>query len=437
VGIDVDGEDVGAGAGHRLGHGSTDPAPGTGDDDAAVTQPVPYAPLHPSWEQYWNRLRDSMRVVKMEAVPVAYPEPNDFDATRYLCLVKLTADDGQVGWGESITQFAEANAAVTALIDGLDELVVGADPVHTDVAWRRLKDRAWWYGYGGGLASYAIAAIDIALWDLKGKALGRSVCDLLGGPVHERLPAIASSHAHFESIPEMVEEAQGWLSTGLHGVKVGFGKRGNARLGYEHDRDVEYVRAMRDGLGPDKQLIIDLGIAIRWDVATAVRRVRAFEDYAIGWIEEPLGAWDPEGYATLRAKTETPIGYGEKEWTLEGFERVLATGTCDVVGCDPGRAEGITGFKRVADRVEAYRRQANAHAWSSAIVTAASLAISFSSPSFKVFEVKPLRNPMQHDLVTEPFEHRDGFVHPPVDKPGLGIEVIDEVVDRYRQRPAR
>ena len=347
-----------------------------------------------------------MRVVEMEAIPVAYPEPNDFDATRYLCLVKLTADDGQVGWGESITQFPEANAAVAALIDGLTEFVVGADPVHTEAVWRRLKDRAWWYGYGGGIASYAVAAIDIAMWDLKGKALGRSVCDLLGGPVHERLPAIASSHAHFESIPEMVVEAQGWLEGGLHGVKVGFGKRGDAHLGYEHDRDVEYVRAMREGIGADKQLIIDLGIAIKWDVATAVRRVRAFDSYGIDWIEEPLGAWDPEGYATLRAKTETLIAYGEKEWTLEGFERVLATGTCDVVGCDPGRAEGITGFKKIADRVEAYRRQANAHAWSSAIVTAASLAISFSSPAFKLFEVKPLRNPMQHDLVSDPVRDR-------------------------------
>ena len=190
-----------------------------------------------------------MRIATMEAIPVAYPEPNDFDATRYLCLVKLTADDGTVGWGEAITQFAEANAAVAALIDGLDEYVVGKDPVQSEAIWRGLKDRAWWYGYNGGLASNAIAAIDIAVWDLKGKALGRSVCDLLGGPVHERLPAIASSHAHFESIPEMVEEAQGWLKDGLHGVKVGFGKRGNARLGYEHDRDVEYVRAMREGIG--------------------------------------------------------------------------------------------------------------------------------------------------------------------------------------------
>ena len=318
-----------------------------------------------------------VHIAKMEAIPVAYPEPNDFDATRYLCLVKLTADDGTVGWGESITQFAEANAATAALIDGLDEYVVGKDPVQSTAIWQGLKDRAWWYGYHGGIASYAISAIDIAVWDLKGKALGRSVCDLLGGPMHERLPAIASSHAHFESIPEMVEEAQGWLTDGLHGVKVGFGKRGNARLGYEHDRDVEYVRAMREGIGDDKQLIIDLGIAIKWDVATAVKRVQAFDEYDLTWIEEPLGAWDPEGYATLRAKTKTLIAYGEREWNVDGFERVLATGTCDVIGCDPGRAEGITGFKKVTERCEAYRRQANAHAWSSAIVTAASLAISF------------------------------------------------------------
>jgi len=378
-----------------------------------------------------------MRIAKMEAIPVAYPEPNDFDATRYLCLVKLTADDGTVGWGESITQFPEANGAVAALIDGLDEFVVGKDPVQSEAIWRGLKDRAWWYGYNGGIASYAISAIDIAVWDLKGKALGRSVCDLLGGPVHERLPAIASSHAHFESIPDMVEEAQGWLTDELYGVKVGFGKRGNAHLGYEHDRDVEYVRAMREGLGADKQLIIDLGIAIKWDVATAVKRVQAFDEYDITWIEEPLGAWDPEGYATLRSKTTTLIAYGEREWNVEGFERVLATGTCDVIGCDPGRAEGITGFKRITDRAEAYRRQANAHAWSSAIVTAASLAISFSSSACKVFEVKPLRNPMQHDLVAEPFVTEGGFVYPPTKKPGLGVEVIDSVVDRYRERPAR
>jgi D-galactarolactone cycloisomerase len=371
------------------------------------------------------------KVATVEPIPVSYPEPNDFNALRHLCLVKITTDDGLVGWGEAITQFPEASLATKAIVEGMAERVVGRDPVHTRAIWESLKDKAWWYGYGGGIASNAIAAIDIALWDLRGKVLGRSVVDLLGGPVHERLPAVASSHAHYADIGRMVEEAQGWLAPGLHGVKVGFGKRGDARLGYEHDRDVEYMRRMREGLGPEPLIMIDCGWAVKWDVSAAVRRVQAFDEYDLHWIEEPLGAWDPEGYATLRAKSTALIAYGEKEWTLEGYERVLATGTVDVVGVDPGRAEGITGFKRITERVEAYQRQSNAHAWSSAIVTAASLAISFSTPSAKLFELKPLRNPMQHDLVTRPFGHVEGWMYPPVG-PGLGIEVIDEVVDRYR-----
>src|SRR6516165_4343740 len=371
-----------------------------------------------------------MKIASVEAIPVSYPEPNDFNALRHLCLVKITSDDGQVGWGESIAQFPEANFAAKAIIEGMAPNLIGKDPVQTETLWRQNKQQAWWYGYHGGIAAYAVSAIDIALWDLKGKALGASVLDLLGGPVHERLPAIASCHAHYESIPEMVEEAVGWLSGGLQGIKAGFGKRGNARLGYEHDRDVAYVKAMREAIG-DKTLMIDCGIAVRWDVASAVRRAQAMEAYRLDWIEEPLGAWDPEGYASLRAKTSTRIAYGEKEWTLEGFERVLATGTVDVVGVDPGRAGGLTEFKKVCDRVEAHRRQANAHAWSSAIVTAASLAISFSSPACKLFEFKPLRNPMQHDLVTKPFDHVEGWVYPPTG-PGLGIEVIEEVVQGFR-----
>ena len=220
-----------------------------------------------------------MKIQSIEAIPVSYPEPNDFDALRHLCLCKIVADDGQVGWGEAITQFAEASFATQALIEGLAPNLIGKDPVHVEALWRQNKAQGWWYGYGGGLHSFAVAAIDIALWDLKGKALGASVLDLLGGPVHERLPAIASCHAHYESIPDMVDEAKEWVSTGLQGVKVGFGKRGNARLGYEHDRDVEYVRAMREGLGPDLAIMIDCGIAVRWDVNAAVKRVRAMEEY--------------------------------------------------------------------------------------------------------------------------------------------------------------
>ena len=374
-----------------------------------------------------------MRIVKIEPIPVAYPEPNDFNAERYLCLVKITTDDGIVGWGESITQFKEANGATAALINGLAEFVIGKDPLDNGAIWRGIKERYWWYGYRGGLASYALSAIDIALWDIKGKALNTSLLQLLGGAVHEKLPVIASGHAHDSSIPKMAEQAQEWMSTGMQGMKVGFGKRGNAHLGYEHDRDVAYVKQMRNAIGPDKMLMIDLGYAIKWDVATAVKRVQAFDEYNINWIEEPLGAWDPEGYRTLRDKTKCLIAYGEREWNVDGFDQILATGTCDVFGIDPGRAEGVTGFVKAVARIESHRRQANAHAWSSAIVSAASLAVSFSSLAFKLFEFKPLRNPMQHELVSVPFEQKDGWIYPPSDKPGLGIEINEDVVNRYRQ----
>lgn len=372
-----------------------------------------------------------MKVVRIEAIPVSCPEPNDAGATRHLCLVRATTDEGLVGWGESITQWPEAGLATKAIIEGLADLVVGADPVETDRLWRAMKAHVWWYGYRGGIASNAIAAIDIALWDLKGQALGRSVLDLLGGPAHDRLPAIASCHAFKPNLDVLADDAASWLATGLHGVKVGFGKRGESHLGFEHDRDVAYVRKVRAAIGPAKSIMVDLGIMIRWDVSTAITRTQAFEEYDLAWIEEPLGAWDPEGYKILRQKTTTLIGYGEREWTVDGFEAVLATGTVDVVGIDPGRAEGITGFRAVAGRVEAYKRQANAHAWSSAIVTAASLALSFSQPACKVFEMKPLPNPMQDDLVEDPFRHQEGFMHRP-EGPGLGIKVREDVVDRYR-----
>lgn len=372
-----------------------------------------------------------MTINRIEAIPVKYPEPNDYGATRHLCLVKITDSDGAVGWGESITQWPEASHATVSIIDGMAPLLRGKDAVQTESRWRELKTHAWWYGYRGGIASNAVAAIDIALWDLKGKILGRSLLDLLGGPAHDRLPAIASCHAFKPEIADLCADMASWTESGLHGVKIGFGKRGESRLGTDHARDVEFVRELRAAIGPAKTIMVDLGVSVRWDVATAVRRTRAFEEHDLHWIEEPLGPWDPDGYADLRAKTTTRIGYGEREWTVEGFDAVLQTGTVDVIGIDPGRVEGVTGFKRVAARVEAHRRQANAHAWSSAIVTAASLALSLNSPACGVFEVKPLPNPMQDDLVEEPIRHEEGYMSP-LHGPGLGIDVAEDVVDFYR-----
>jgi D-galactarolactone cycloisomerase len=369
-------------------------------------------------------------IAAIEAIPIGYPEPNDHDRTRYVCLIKATMDDGTVGWGEATTYWPEAARAVQQLVPALEEVIVGKSPIDTEGLWRQLREHTWWYG-NGGIASMALSGIDIALWDAKGKLLDTRVLDLLGGPAKDALPAIASGHAAKADLGELADEAAEWVSTGLHGIKVGFGKRGDAHLGFDHGRDVEYVRRVREAIGPDKQAIVDLGVAVKWDVSTAVARVRSFEEFDLYWIEEPLGHWNPAGYETLRAKTTTRIAYGEREYTTEGVQRVLATRTCDILGFDPGRAEGLTGFKHAVERVEAAGAQANAHAWSTAIVSAASLAITWASPVCRQFEVKPIRDVAQFEMVENPVEHTDGFMPQP-SGPGLGISVDESVVDRLR-----
>lgn len=371
------------------------------------------------------------RIESVEPVPIAYPEPNDAGATRHLCLVKVVTDTGMVGWGEAVTMWPESTAATVELVRGLGELLIGEDPVDNVACWRRLKQHAWWYGHGGGLASFAIAALDIALWDLKGKVLGLPLVQLLGGAVRERLPAVASCHAFKPSIDDLAAEAGSWIEAGYHGVKVGFGKRGEAHLGYDHDRDVAYVEAVRGAMGPGAWLMIDVGVSVQWDLPTAIRRAQAFDRFGLSWLEEPLGAWDPEGYAQLRAATRAEIAYGEREWQLDGYQRLLATGTVDVVGVDPGRAEGVTGFWQIAELVAGRGRTVNAHAWSAPFVTAASLAVSLAAPACRLFECKPLPNPVQDDLVAAPIHAVDGWVYP-LTAPGLGVEVDESVVERYR-----
>jgi L-alanine-DL-glutamate epimerase-like enolase superfamily enzyme len=370
-------------------------------------------------------------IESVEAFPVSYPEPNDHGRHRAVCLVRIRDRDGRVGWGEGTTYWPEAAVACAVLVEALAPRLVDGDPRRNGTLMEDLRAQTWWYGTEGvGIAGFALSAIDVALWDLKGKVLGERVLDLLGGPVKEQLPAIASGHAAHSEIPPMAEEIASWLETGLTGVKIGFGKLGDANLGFEHERDVDFMRAVREAIGPDKRIMIDLGVRNRWSVAEAVRRVRAFEEYGIDWIEEPLGADDPEGYLQLRRATATPIAYGEREWSPRGVGRILDTGTVDVVGLDPGRVGGITGFAAACDLIEVARRQGNAHAWSSAIDAAASLAISWAKPVCRQLEEQPFKGPMQDDLIGGAIVHDGGFMPQPQGA-GLGIEVDEKVVQRF------
>jgi L-alanine-DL-glutamate epimerase-like enolase superfamily enzyme len=373
-----------------------------------------------------------MRVKSVTPFSVAYPEPNDNDNIRYLTFCRIEADDGTTGWGEAITQFSGSTRATERLLEEMAELVVGRDPMENIDIWRTIKAQTWWYAYRGGPASFALSAIDIALWDLKGKLLGQPLVNLLGGAHRDRLPVIASTHAFNASIEYEAERHGRYVrEEGYQGVKVGMGKRGEARLGYEIGRDVEFVRLLRDAIGADAMLMMDRGQSLQWTAAEAIARTNAFEAHGLTWIEEPLEPSDVHGFRFLRRHVKCLVATGEREWDSRGFKEVIESGIVDVVGCDVGRAEGITGALKVIELVERNDLWFNSHAWSSAVNTAASISVSAITPRCLVQELKPDENPMQHELVGEPFRQSGGFIDVPR-KPGLGVEPREEVLRKYR-----
>jgi L-alanine-DL-glutamate epimerase-like enolase superfamily enzyme len=373
----------------------------------------------------------SVTVRSIEPIVLRYPEPNDFNNMRMTVLVRLQTSAGGVGWGEGIAMWPEACKATAAIIaDGFGPLLVGHPVGEIEAAWWKMKRHAWWYGEGG-IAAFAQSAVDMALWDAFGTEIGQSVGTLLGGAVQPKLPANATMHVNKATLEENIAEIAGHISAGFRSVKLGLGKRGLANIGPEPESVLGFITALRAALGSGPGIMVDIGNGIRWDPPTAIRVTKALEPLEIGWIEEPLYPEDIEGYRRLRAATTLTIASGEREWTIEGYKRLLATETVDVFGIDPGRAEGVTGFRAVTKLIEAAHRQVNAHAFSTAITTAASLHLSAATTASRIFEIKPHPSPMQHELVRTPIWHEGGYATPPTG-PGLGIEMDERVVEKYR-----
>ncbi len=371
-----------------------------------------------------------MQIKKITAYPLRYPEPNDSHNLRHVTLVKMETDTGLVGWGECISQWPEAALAVKVLIEqGFAPVLLGRDPTDNHALYRLLKDHCWWYG-DTGMANFAISALDIALWDLKGKALGVPIHKLLGGKLHDRLRACASTHPSKASLDDLAQELAGHVANGYTAVKVGFGKTGQANLGVDPQRDLAYVRAVREAIGDGTDFMVDLGKKTRWDHASGVRMAREFEKANLRWIEDPFPPTNLEAYRHLRQSIQTQVATGEREWTPAGYRRLIDLGVADIYLADPGRVEGITGVKQVIDMTAAAHLYFNAHTWSSAINTAAALHLTASAPNYIVFELKPLPSPLQYELVTQPIQQQGGWVSVP-DGPGLGIEVVEDTVHKY------
>ena len=292
-----------------------------------------------------------------------------------------------------------------------------------------MRAHAFWYGEGG-IASMAIAGIDMALWDIRGKVEGKPLSALLGGLKHQRLPANASAHVNKKGIAACVDEVAGFFEAGFRSTKLGFGKKGESGIGGDPDRDVNFVRELRRGLGDEASIMIDIGNGVRWDVETAIAVANRMAEYRIDWLEEPLYPTDDDGYRRLRAGTKVRLASGEREFTAAGYRRQMEfVDAIDVYGVDPARVEGVTGFLRVDELASRHGKAINAHAWSTAITTAASLHLSLASPNAELFELKPFPVVVQDELVTRKIWHENGWVLP-LEGPGLGIEVREDVVRR-------
>lgn len=371
-----------------------------------------------------------MVLESLEAWTVPYTEPNDHNSTRYVTLCRVRDSDGATGWGEAVTLQEEAARATTVVLRSWAGLLAGT-PATPAAVRAAVHERGWWYGTDGGLSGFAVSALDTALWDLTGRRANLPLVDVLGGSAHrDGLPTIVTTHAMLADVREQAEALARWRDElQATGVKVGFGKAGDANLGFEAERDVEFMTALRDALGADAQIMIDISPRVQWSVAEAIARVRSFEQHGLHWIEEPLGADDPDGYARLQAATSTLLAYGEREWTVRGMARILDSGTLDVLGVDTGRAGGVSDFLAAATYAGARNRQVNAHAFAGPVSYAAGLACSLVSTNCLQFEVAPLRNSLISDLVPDLPLPKAGRVRA-LPGPGLGVEPDEAAVRR-------
>jgi L-alanine-DL-glutamate epimerase-like enolase superfamily enzyme len=369
-------------------------------------------------------------IARITAYPLEYPEPNDGGKLRYVTLVRVDTDDGAVGWGECISQWPESAVAVKTLVErGLAPLLAGADPTATRRLWERMREHTFWIGRGG-IASFAISALDMALWDLAGKLAGVPVHRLLGGKLNDRVAACASMIWDPGDLDWTADEVRHAVDSGFTAIKCGWGRDPATAFGTDQERDVAVVERAREAIGSDVALATDVSGRVHWTATHAIAMARRFEPYGLAWLEDALPPEDLEGYRRLREAAPMPIATGERDWTVEDYRLRVRSKGVDIILVDPGRVEGITAMKLVVDDAASEGVRFVPHSWSSALNTAAALHVFAASPNGVVFEIKLRPSPLQHELVSQPFDQQGGFVTVP-DRPGLGCEVDEKTVDRY------
>jgi len=343
---------------------------------------------------------------------------------RNTTIVKISTDSGLVGWGEG---------AASALIrDWIGPLLIGRDPMQRNQLWELMFSSLYNGNNFVGIAGSAVSAIDIALWDLAGKASGLPIHTLLGGKIRDRIPVYATGLYYTENeFPHhLLEEARGYVTQGFSGMKTKVG-------GLDIDQDVERVKAIREAIGPNVRLMIDANEG--YNASSAIQVGQKLSNLDISWFEEPVNAQDIDAYLQVKNALSIPIAGGENLRSRYEFKDYLSRRAYDIVQPDVMHCGGITEMMRIAAVANAHGIQVNPHVWGSPIMIAASLHVTSTLPpcptarAVKPYVNEPVmefdRTPsaIREELCAKPFHQEDSSIAVP-DGPGLGIEVDEEAV---------
>jgi D-arabinonate dehydratase/D-galactarolactone cycloisomerase len=345
-------------------------------------------------------------------------------------VVRVETDTGIVGWGEGHTPAAPE--ATKAVVDHLlADIVLGKDPLDIDPLWEEMYSTMRLRGHSAGFMMEAISAVDIALWDVAGKALDVPVAKLLGGVVRDRIPVYASSlprvdvstgQAGWEGLAEM---AGGLVEDGHRSIKV--------KLGIDLEQDRHALQVVREAVGEDVSLSVDVNGA--YDIPLAQKAGRMMGEEDVIWLEEPLMPEDRRGYARLSDSIEMRVAGGEclcNRWIFNDF---LVDGGFDLVQPDVSRAGGLSESKRISDLADSYNVPFAPHvSIGTAIYMAASLHWAAAGPNLMMCEWPIEQGVIGNDILETPFDFADGYVELSA-RPGLGLAIDEEALRQWQAEP--
>jgi galactonate dehydratase len=351
---------------------------------------------------------------------------------RNLVVVKLYTDEGVTGLGECTIQNREEG--VRGYLEGAKHRhVLGTDPFNTEDLCMRMYRNDFFRG--GVIACSAMSAVETACWDIVGKVLGQPVYRLLGGKCHEKVKAYANGWYTVQREPQaFAERAKVVVAKGYKALKVDPFGGGTYELDrHEKIRSIELVEAIRAAVGPDVEIFIE-GHG-RFSVATAVAIGRELERFDPGWFEEPVPPEDTASMRKVMDKVNIPIATGERLYTHHGFRELFEMRAADIIQPDVLHTGGLMEMKKIAAGADAHYIVVAPHNSNGPICTAASVHFAFCTTNFKIQECfDDFADPWVLEAVSGYPKVVDGYFLPP-DKPGLGVEIHEEVFAEHPYKP--